>query len=217
MPISNLLGILSGALIVGGYILYIKMSLRKEIEPNPTTWLMFTYGTSLLTILEWDRGATIWVLLNPIVCASASIVVACICWRKGTIKFPDNKVDRVALVSDLTLTALYLFSWTILFLGVIGEEVRAICALIFLIGSNAINVTSFTPILRGTYQEPSSENWQPWVIWTLSYVAMLLATHIDITRGDGSYDLLLYPASCIFLHGAVAVFSLRRKVSIKRI
>ena len=47
------LGLLAGLLQLVGYLLYVR---DEEIEPNPVTWLMFAYGTMLLTVLEWDRA-----------------------------------------------------------------------------------------------------------------------------------------------------------------
>ena len=59
-------GLLAGALQLIGYLLYLR---DEEIEPNPVTWLMFAYGTILLTLLEWDRQASGAELALPAVCS----------------------------------------------------------------------------------------------------------------------------------------------------
>lgn len=63
------LAILSGVLQVAGYVLYIKKTLGKEINPNPTSWLMWAYGTTLVLVLELDRNAGWEILLLPFLCA----------------------------------------------------------------------------------------------------------------------------------------------------
>lgn len=52
------LGIVAAALQAAGYLVYGSRVLRRDILPNPTSWLMFAYGTTLLFILEWDRDAS---------------------------------------------------------------------------------------------------------------------------------------------------------------
>ena len=80
------LGLLAGVLQLVGYLIYVR---DEEIEPNPVTWLMFAYGTMLLTMLEWDRQASAAELALPLVCSSMALYVAGRCWwrayRQGSL------------------------------------------------------------------------------------------------------------------------------------
>src|SRR3989344_4876352 len=76
------LGIFAAALQATGYLVYGFKVLRKEILPNPASWLMFAYGTSFLLILEWDRDASFALLALPAACALLSIIIALYCLHK---------------------------------------------------------------------------------------------------------------------------------------
>ncbi len=48
------IGLLAGLFQLTGYVLYYTHVVKGEGKPNPLTWLMFGYGTVLLTTLELD-------------------------------------------------------------------------------------------------------------------------------------------------------------------
>ena len=108
------LGLLAGVLQLVGYLLYVR---DEEIEPNPVTWLMFAYGTMLLTMLEWDRQASAGELALPLVCSSMAVFVAGRCWWRARRAdpsrywprewWPDDWRDRASFQADLALTARY--------------------------------------------------------------------------------------------------------------
>lgn len=207
---NTFLSILSAILMVVGYIFYIKKTLKNEIDPNPMTWLMFTYGTSLLTILEWENGAGWLVTLTPIVCSASSFYVAYLCHRKQKLTWPEDKQEKIAFMLDLLLTFMYLASWLGTKVGFISMDVKSILVLLFLIGSNATTFTAFWPILKGTYVEPKKESSLPWVVWTASYLCLVVPTYNE-SIADGDWELLIYPFANSFLHGAVALLSIRKK------
>ena len=101
------LSLLSGLLQAAGYFLYFRGSLRHEILPNATTWLMFAWDTTLLVVLHASLGASPMILLLPTVCASCSIAVAAVSWAKRGFRWPDDDVDRFALTSCAVLTIGY--------------------------------------------------------------------------------------------------------------
>ncbi len=198
------LGIIAGLLQALGYLLYITKSLKDEVEPNPTTWLMFAYGTTLLTVLECNSSAGWEVLILPVTCAVMGVVVAVICALRGTLKYPEERADKLSFGFDIVLTILYVLAWYFRKSGMLTDHETQIAIMVFLIASNAGAFTAFTPILRETYRNPAHEHFAPWVVWTLAYVSLGAATYLE--HGMWS-DLMLYPVINAPLHAAVAWLS----------
>lgn len=193
-----MLGILAGALQVLGYGLYIRLSLRHEVEPNAATWLMFSYGTGLLGVLEFSRGAEWELLYLPTVCAILSMGVAFICWKRGTLKWPKEWQDRLAFVTDVVLTVCYLGASLLACSGVLDGQKRGYAILIFLICSNLTTITSFSPLLRGAARKESP---MPWIVWACAYTVLGFATFAK----EGLWsELMIYPVLNAYLHGRVA-------------
>lgn len=205
----------SGLLQALGYLVYIRKSLSKEIEPNPTTWLMFAYGTALLTVLEWDRDAQWPLLVLPAVCALLSIRVTFLCWRNGKLKWPESWVDRFAFLTDLLLTVAYVSVWYASSHQVISEQEREALVIAFLLCSNASTVISFIPLMREARKNPEHEHPLPWTIWSSAYGTLAVAT---ILEEGWQTELLIYPATNMLLHGFVAILALtpKKKHSIAR-
>src|SRR3989344_5308338 len=121
LPAVVHLGILAAGLQVVAYILYIR---DDEIDPNPTTWFMFAYGTGLLAIMEWDSDATPAELFLPTVCALFSIYVSLRCWiraRKADPSrlwprgwWPDDFWEKVSFTLDIFITVEHLDLYPVL-------------------------------------------------------------------------------------------------------
>ncbi len=207
MTMSFLLSVAAAFLQAVGYLIYIRMSLRHTVKPNGSTWLMFGYGVSLLTILEWDAGADPVLLLLPLVCAVLAVVTAYICWRRGTISWPKDWEDRAAFIADLVLTFLYVVTAYLASADTVTEVQKTTALNVFLIASNATAFTSFAPLVRGVWLEPSVEKPAPWTVWTFAYLLLGIATFIM----NGWSNLLIYPVVNAFLHGMVAVLACRKR------
>lgn len=199
------LAVVSGLLQALGYTVYVWKSLRKEVDPNPTTWLMFAYGTAALTILEWDRQAHWQVLILPIVCAVLSVGVAALCAFRGKLRWPDDNVSKAAFLTDVVLTVGYITVKVSASTAVLTQEEQAALVLLFLILSNMSTIISFVPLLKDAWEDPSREHPLPWTIWTIAYATLGLVTYLN---GE-SPELLIYPVSCAMMHGLVALFALR--------
>ena len=193
-----MLGFLAGVLQALGYGLYIRQVLRHEIVPNAATWLMFAYGTGLLGVLEFSRGAGWELLVLPTICAGSSIVVAAICLKRGTLRWPKEWQDRSAFLADVVLTVLYVGAWVLVLLGNLSKEERGYADLAFLICSNLTTITSFSPLIRGAERKESS---LPWVVWTYAYTVLGVATFVQ--HGPWT-ELMIYPVLNALLHGRVA-------------
>jgi hypothetical protein len=199
------LGYISGAFMIMGYWLYIRHALVDGFDPNPSTWLMFAYGTALLTVLEFDKDAAWHLLLTPIACSVLSIWVALICWRRGKIRWPDRWEDRSAFILDIVLTIAYVSAWVIATYGLIEtftETDRENAAFFFLIFSNMTTLTAFAPLIISSFKNPGEEYAPAWTVWTLSYITLGIATYVD--EGTVLTELMIYPALCTVLHGLTA-------------
>lgn len=209
-------GLLAGALQLIGYLLYLR---DDEIEPNPVTWLMFAYGTILLTLLEWDRQASGAELVLPAVCSSMAIYVAGRCWWRARQKdpsrywprewWPDDWRDRASFQADLALTALYLGAAALAWSRWIGEDAREVAVVVFLIGANLTTLTAFFPLIRSVIEDPSHERTAPWAVWSIAYALLGLTTWA--VQGELLSELMIYPVLNTLLHGTVAVMSRRSR------
>ncbi len=205
-------GLLAGALQLIGYLLYLR---DEEIEPNPVTWLMFAYGTILLTFLEWDRQASAAELALPAVCSCMAIYVAGQCWWRARRNdpsrywprewWPDDWRDRASFQADLALTALYLGAAALAWSRWIGEDTREVAVVVFLIGANLTTLTAFFPLIRSVIEDPSHERTAPWAVWATAYALLGLTTWA--MEGELLSELMVYPVLNATLHGAVAVLS----------
>ncbi len=205
-------GIIAGLLQFVGYVMYIK---DEHIDPNPVTWFMFAYGTILLTVLEWDSDATLAELILPSVCSAMSIYVSYRCWKKARIKnpqqwwprdwWPEDRRDKISFQIDIILTCGYVLAWTLLMADLLAEEQKAWAVLVFLVGSNLTTISSFVPLLRGTFNDPSIERSMPWVVWTLAYVLLIPITFF--AQGTFWHELMIYPVLSAVFHGLVAWYA----------
>jgi SET domain len=190
-------GLLAAALQVVGYIFYIRRFVKNTIRPNAASWLMFAYGTALLTMLEYANGALWPVLALPVVCAVMSVAVAGMCMRKDATD-PVDRVEQLVLSADVILTIAFAAA-------TLGVALTSLPHSVFLILGNVTTFTAFIPILRSTWAAPKRETAGPWLAWSLAYFALALATlwsdHLN------NPQLLIYPVMSVILHGAVAGLS----------
>lgn len=198
--------VIAGLLQALGYATYIWKSLKGEVDPNPTTWLMFAYGTTFLTILEWDQNAKWQLLILPCVCAVLSLGVAYLCWKRGTLRWPEDRTGRVSIFIDLTLTVGYIATAILSMNGSLDQSQRTALVIAFLALSNASTAVSFAPMFKSTWNDPTEEHYLPWSIWTVAYATLGVATYLEQGKAD---EFLIYPVSCAILHGIVALLSLR--------
>lgn len=195
------LAVASGLLQALGYIFYLRGVLHHGITPNPTTWLMFAYGTFLLGVLEYSRGAEWELLLLPAICAILSVVVALICWKRGTLRWPKGWENRTVFIADILLTIGYCGAWAFVTYGLVSESERALTNLVFLICSNLTTLTAFTPLTLEAKRNPKGEQILPWTIWTSAYAVLGIATYLE--HGWGT-ELMIYPVLNAVLHASVA-------------
>lgn len=195
------LSLCSGLLQAIGYMIYVRGSLRREIEPNGTTWLMFAYDTTLLVILHATLGANFTILLLPAVCASCSIGVAVLGWLRSGLRWPAQRTDRVALVSCLLLTAGYVGLAVLLVHDLISRELHRNANIALVVLSNGSTCMSFVPLLRSVWRDPASERPAAWLVWASAYALLLASTLLH--HGWLEPELAIYPICNLLLHVAV--------------
>ncbi len=175
---------------------------------------MFAYGTAIITVLEFDRSATIAELALPIACSVMSLYVAFRCWKKAILInpkrwwpndwWPEDRIDKLSLVTDLTVTFVYVMVWVLVLVGAFSTDTRAGVALFFLIIEGPATIIPFLPIIRETIKHPQKERSLPWLVWTIAYGTLVYATYLN--NGLVS-ELLIYPAVCVLLHFLMAIIS----------
>ncbi len=195
------LGILAVLLQAAGYAFYGSKILRMDIRPNPASWLMFSYGTALLFMVEWDRDASFALLALPAACALSSIIVAFYALRKSRGWWPADTLERFSFAFDVVLTFVYLSTWILLAGGFIAHGDKDLAEIFILICVNITTFTAFYPLLRQVYNHPYTEHALPWIVWSFAYAILAIATFIE--RGWVT-ELMLYPISNIFVHGYIA-------------
>lgn len=202
--LSLWLGVAAGFLQVLGYVLYIRHSHREEIDPNAATWFMFAYGTALLAVLEYSRGARLDLLYLPIACAALSIVVAFMCWKRGTLRWPREWQDQLAFYVDIVLTFSYVGAWFLATYGFLSVRELGYANLIFLVCSNLTTISSFSPLMRAAHRKESPT---PWFVWAGAYAMLAVATFAK----EGLWtDLMIYPVLNAILHARVALLAQKR-------
>ena len=199
------LALFSGLLQAIGYMIYVRGSLRREIEPNGTTWMMFAYDTTLLVILHATLGADFTILLLPAVCATCSIGVAVLGWLRSGLRWPEQRTDRAALVSCLLLTAGYVGLTVLLVHDLISRELHRNASIALVVFSNGSTCMSFVPLLRSVWRDPASERPVAWLVWASAYALLLASTFLH--HGWLEPELAIYPICNLLLHVAVAWMS----------
>jgi len=195
---------LSGVIQIAAYGVYYAKSRTHEIVPNPTSWLMWSYGTLFVLILEFDRDAPLPILLLPAACAFSSLAIAFLCWRRGTLRWPGEPADKAALSSDIALTFAYIGAWLLLAYEFLSPEGRGTAVVLILVCTTLSTFVTFIPMIHHTWDHPDEEHWLPWTMWTVAY-ALLGAT--TLLADHWTPELMLYPINCVLLHGAVAYLS----------
>ncbi len=161
MTAAETLGFAAGLLQAVAYMIYLLQVVRAECRPNGMTWLMWSYGTLVLLIIEWDVGAPISILILPAVCAFCSLFVAGCAFARSAYIAPDRQ-DWAVLGLDVMILAGYV-GFANGLAGQAGGDTDRTLVFVFLAG--ATTLTSSWPILRTTFLEPAYERPAAWFVW----------------------------------------------------
>ena len=204
------LALLAGLTQAAAYVYYLRLTVRGKTWPHPMSWLMFAYGTALVLLIESRSGASWRELFLPLICATSSVFIASAAWRNngGTAKL--TSFDWWTFRADLALTTGYLAVWYAIQAGLLAHQIQPSANVVFLLGVNATTLTAFLPLLGSTLRDPSNEHPGPWLLWSLAYLLLLIATALNAT-GPESLLLLIYPAMNFILHCDMAALVLPEK------
>lgn len=229
----EMLGVFAGLLQLWGYIVYLRI---ETIKPQPLTWLMFGYGTLVLTVLEWESEATNEELFLPVICTVLGLYVMAKAWRAALVQqslhrkarslreriwpdvfWPEDFLQRLSFSVDLIITVGYIGVWCFATYGVFQVTriesfsdifvTKAGWLAIFLILSNLTSFSEFYPLFQETWKNPEHEHPLPWGLWTIAYLMLALVTY----HHHGFFTLLMmYPIINAATHGAVALLAMRK-------
>lgn len=194
------------------YVVYLVGAFRRNIQPNPTSWLMWAYGTGLVVVLEADQSIDPLLRLLPTVCALSSVAVALLCLHRGARLWPRKELDRYALLTDLALTAAYIAITAAAWQGSLPEAGAWGWKSGLLVAAGASTVLSYLPTVAAVLQDPRVEDWRPWGIWTLAYALLLAATVAAEGISPQALQFHVYPAVCLLLSGGVTWCAARSTV-----
>jgi hypothetical protein len=202
MTAAEALGLAAGLLQAIAYIVYVLQVVRAECRPNGMTWLMWSYGTLVLLIIEWDVGAPVSILILPAVCAFCSLFVAGYAFARGAYIAPDPQ-DWVVLGLDVLILAGYV-AFAHGLAGEAGGDADRTLVFVFLTG--ATTLTSSWPILRTTFLQPGHERPAAWFVWCAAYASMGAAMILE----GLTWQYGVYPVLSLAIHLAIGFFALNR-------
>lgn len=184
-------GVLAGIVQLVGYWFYNRSLSRKEINPNATSWLIWSLGGFIALFLYRDL-ANDWVKeFLPFVCATAAIATFVHMMVRGSFQKPD-RLDIEMLLLDAAVVAFWISSKNPFSSNMLLELDIWI---------------SFLPILRSTWKNPRTEDPKPWLVWSMAY---LLLAIVVLLRWEKWWDLLL-PVNYLILHLAIWGFAKFKK------
>lgn len=196
------------------YVVYLVGAFRRSIQPNPTSWLMWAYGTGLVVVLEADQSIDPLLRLLPTVCALSSVAVALLCLHRGARLWPRKELDRYVLLTDLMLTAVYVVVTVAAWRGSLPEAGAWGWKSGLLVAAGASTALSYLPTVAAVLQDPRVEDWRPWGIWTLAYALLLAATVAAEGTSVQALQFHVYPAVCLLLSAAVTWCAIRSTVDL---
>jgi hypothetical protein len=132
-------GAVAALLAVVGYIPYIKDTVQRKTTPHPYSWFLWTLQTAIVYALQVINGAGAgsWMTL---VITIMSVLIFVLSLKNGKAHITVS--DTIYLV----ITLLVLFLWL-----VVKEPVLSVIII------TAIDVLTFVPTVRKTWNKPYSE------------------------------------------------------------
>ena len=220
LSVILIFGIISGLLQLLGYIDYYGKAIRNEIDPNPLMWLIFAYGTGLLTILEvdimWEAiqsgelETVVAYTILPVVCSLCGIGITYMIWQNTFIAARKNMPDIVwwkfwpkawkftmdwdgySFMFDFACTIGYVLAWIALAGSLLTEEWRSSTTLLLLILSSITTFPGYIPTIRQVLKNPHEEHWRPWTIWAIAYAFLCAAILMVGTTYPNSWNMMTW-------------------------
>ncbi len=194
MDWHQIAGIIAGAFSIIGYIAYGRslFSRKRDINPNISSWILWTLSYFLILISYYFSGArtTIWV---PLIYAAANLVILLFIVRHGYY--------RVSLLEKILIGAAILSipAWIVFH--------SPFATLVINMG---IDSAAIVPTAMKVYRKPLSEDKTAWALFSLADIANIFAI------AEWNLHIALYPIIAAICCCATFLFLYRTPHFIKK-
>jgi len=194
LQINEILGLISGLIIIPVYVSYFLQTKNGHSIPNPATWSIWL-AVMLLNSATYSRmvGNFFESFLAIIVPVLLAIMLVYFVTLK---KFaPLGKTEKVVLVLTFSIGILWKLT---------DATVSNLCLQVILL-------ISFYPTVRGLVQNGLKEKPLPWLLGVTAYLFLIAANLMDF---HGDYAKLVFPiVNGVVGNGTVAVIAIMKKGS----
>ncbi|MBI5134238.1 MAG: hypothetical protein HZA81_02515 [Candidatus Taylorbacteria bacterium] len=172
MTLPQILGAISGALLIVGYIPYIYEVATKKTVPNRASWFIWSLSTIVLLfgVKETGTHEAIWV---PVADAVGCTLIFLLSIPLGVGGW--SKTDRISLF--VSLASLFLWWYT-------GS------AFVALVANLVVYVSGYVPTIRKAWIMPGKESK---VAWSFFFAGVLLNLATVAIGTDTGLSVWLYP------------------------
>ena len=192
MQINEILGLISGLLIIPVYLIYLFQVKKGYSTPNPATW-------SIWVIVMLLNGATYFSMIGDLFESFIAIVVPLLL----IILFVYISAKRKFVALGKTEIIILILTFCI---GILWKITSATISNLCL---QVILLFSFWPTIRGLLKNELSEKPLPWLLAVVAYFFTIAANLSDFS---GDYIKLVFPiVNGVIGNGSVAVIAIIKK------
>lgn len=183
MTFPQILGLLSGVLLISGYAPYIYEVAKKKTVPSRVSWFIWSLATAIILFSVFETGTTeaIWV---PIADAVGCFLIFVLSLRYGMGGW--TRTDKISLA----ICAASLLVWWL--------TGNAFIALVMDLG---IYVSGYLPTIKKALVDPARESR---TAWTIFFAGVLLNLLTVVIGTDTGIAVWLYPVTLVVVVGTLA-------------
>jgi hypothetical protein len=188
MNLPETLGLISGALLIAGYIPYIYEVLKGQTKPSRMSWFIWALSTTIILfgVHETGTNEAIWVPVADAIGCTAIFLLAI--WR-GVGGW--TKVDKISLGICVA---------SLIVLAVTGD------AFIALLMNLCIYVSGYISTIKKAMIDPKSESL---VAWSMFFGGVILNLITVAIGNDTGLAVWLYPIVLVATVGTLFYFLVR--------
>ncbi len=182
MSTPQLIGLLSGILLISGYVPYMYEVMKKSTIPSRMSWFIWSLSTATILFSVFSTGTTeaIWV---PIADAIGCFLIFLLALRYG--KGGWSFTDKISLAICLVSLAIW---------GLTGN------AFIALVMNLCVYVSGYIPTIKKAFQQPGDESR---TAWTIFFLGVLLNLFTVVIGTDTGMAVWLYPVTLVVVVGTL--------------
>lgn len=188
-----MLALTAGLISVLAFVLYNWKGLMGATQPNVSSWAVWALIT-ILNFTSYKKLTGDWVKsLLPTANAVMCILTAILSLRTGSFRVLSS-VDQLCLLIGMLAGLCW---WVFKSKDFAEKLVQIVLEVAIVIG--------FIPTIVGAQHNPSSEPWQAWLLWTVSFATQCFVVKLT---WKGKWIEFLYPVNMFLFHGGVFVLAL---------